>query len=262
MLSFRHYIAAGLCLFAALASPPAAAQFTAAIAVFGGTIAIDRAGKELRDSVDHAEAAANALLGRADDIAKRRLEQIDGILKYTVAGLVDKSEAAALAILGQAVKDVNALEKEILADVRKAIWDVECTGRRLAISDLKTALGGLGEFLGTGQIKLTPAQRILPTPRWFSGCLWSCKDPYVVDVTEPFGETYRRVRDLMEGAIVASAVIDSTPAHNIVGTYEFLSNFALMASCFYPGSEERYNREHIKYRELARQWNNIVEVKL
>jgi hypothetical protein len=79
---------------------------------------------------------------------------------------------------------------------------------------------------------------------------------------EPFGETYIKVRDLMEETIAPELVEDETPAHYLVGTYEYLSSFALKTSCFYQGSEDRYNREYIRYREKARQWNNVVNVAL
>jgi hypothetical protein len=201
-------------------------------------------------------------LGQADDIAKRRLEQIDLILQETVGGLIGKSEEAALAVLAQAKKDLEALEKKIFSDVKKVVWETECAGRRLAIGDVGTALGGLGDMLGTNQIRLTPSQRVLQTPAWYEGCFWWCEDPYVVDVMEPFGETYIKVRDLMEETIAPELVEDETPAHYLVGTYEYLSSFALKTSCFYQGSEDRYNREYIRYREKARQWNNVVNVAL
>lgn len=176
--------------------------------------------------------------------------------------MIGKSEVAATRILEDATKKVNDLEAKIMTDVSKAIWQAECAGRQLLVSDLGTALGKLGKTFGTNKIRLTPPVRVLKTPAWYTGCLWWCKDPYVVDVTEPFGKTYVAVRDLMEGAIASDEVADDTPADNIVGTYEYLSSFAKRASCFYQGSEERYNRESISYQYKAHQWNNVVDVRL
>lgn len=255
-------IAAPFFLSCLLFASPASAQIGAVIGTIGGSIAIDHAGDELRDSIDHARAAAFALLGKADVIAKRRIDQIDNIIRNTVGGLIGKSEAAALAVLAQAKKDINKLEKEIFADIKKVIWEIECASRRVTIGDLGIVLGNLGDIFGTNQIRLTPAERYLETPNWYTGCFWWCKDPYIVDVMEPFGETYIQVRDLMEGAITAEHVNDETPANHLVGTYEYLSSFALKASCFYQGSEDRYNREYISFREKARKWKNVVNVRL
>lgn len=241
---------------------PVSAQVGAVVGAIGGSVLVEEAGDELRETIDHARAAASALLGQADDIARMRLEQIDEILESTVGGLIGKSEEAALAIIAQANKDLLALEKEILSDVKRVIWEVECAGRRVLIEDVGTALGGLGEVLGTNQIRLRPPKRVLETPAWYQGCMWWCKDPYLVDITEPFGETYIQVRDLMEGAIASEFINDDTPAHQIVGTYEYLSNFAKKTSCFYQGSEDRYNREYVEYRERARKWNSLVRVRL
>lgn len=258
----RYILRITFCYLIVFSAPIASAQIEMTIMAIGGSLVVDRAGKELKETIDRAESAANALLGKADDIAKRHLEEINRILNNTVGGLIDKSEKAALNLLEQAKRDVEALEGTILKDVKRVIWETECAGRRLVLEDLGTALGGLGDLLNTNQIRLTPPRRVLDIPRWYTGCFWSCRDPYIVDITEPFGETYRKVRDLMEGTITEDLVTDDTPAHHLVGTYEYLSSFALKTSCFYQGSEDRYNREHIKYKERAKQWNNVVEVAL
>lgn len=176
--------------------------------------------------------------------------------------MIGKTEEAATKILEDATKKVSEIEKQIMADVKQVIWDVECAGKRLVIGDLGTALGGRGHLIGTNQIRLTPPVRVLQTPKWYTGCLWWCRDPYVADVTDPFGETYKKIRDLMEEAIAPDQVADDTPADHLVGTYEYLSSFARSTSCFYQGSEDRYNRAFIYYQDRARQWNSIVNVEL
>jgi len=251
-----------LCLLVLLASPPAKAQLGTALSVVGGGILVEKAGDELRDSIDRAHAAASSLLGVADEIAKKRLEQIDNILKSTVNELVNKTKEDALAVLEKARKDAVALEKEIFTDVKKVIWETECAGRRILIGDVSTALGSLGQMLGTNQLRVVPPRRVLQTPSWYTGCLWWCRDPYIVDVKEPFGETYKQVRNLMEASIAPELIDENTPAHHLVGTYEYLSSLAKRTSCFYQGSEDRYNREYIKYQEMARRWNNILDVSL
>jgi hypothetical protein len=50
----------------------------------------------------------------------------------------------------------------------------------------------------------------------------------------------------MEASIADKNIQETTPAHRIVGTYEYLSGFALKTSCFYPGSSDVWNREYIK----------------
>lgn len=237
------------------------AQVGAVIGVIGGSHIVNEAGKDFRETIEHARAAANALLGRADDIAKARLNQVDKILSETVGGLIGQTEEAALAILEKATKEAKDLETRIFDDLRAVIWETECAAKRVVIEDLETALGGLGKLVGTGQIELTPPLRVFEKPKRFRNCLWNCKDPYVVDVMEPFAETYVQVRDLMELSISDDYVSDDTPADNIVGTYEYLSSFALKASCFYIDTETRLNREHVKYRKLADDWNKLVVAK-
>lgn len=254
----EYVVRAATLVFAAI-SLPAHGQL---LTVIGSGVLVDRAGKKANEAIDRAEAAAAALIGKADAVAKARLEQVDAILRDTVGGLIGKSEEAALALLEKATSDALALEQQILLDVKRVIWETECAGRRVLISDVGTVMGGLGELLRTNQLRLTPPRRVLQAPKWYSGCLWWCQDPYVVDVMEPFGNTYARARELMEGAIAADLIDDDTPATQLVGTYEYLASLALRTSCFYQGSEDRYNREYIKYSTKAKKWNNVVRVAL
>ncbi|RWB65418.1 hypothetical protein [Mesorhizobium sp.] len=237
------------------------AQVGAAIGIIGGSALLHKAGDEFRQSIDHARAAASSILVQANDLAKQRLDQIDEIANRTIDDMVGKSEAAATRILEDATKKVNDLEDKIVADVGRVMWKAECAGKRFVTTDLGTAIGGLGKVLGTNEIQLEPPVRVLKTPAWYTGCLWRC-DPYLVTVNDEFGETYKTVKRLMEGAIADDQVTDDTPADNIVRTYEYLSTFAKRASCFYEGTEERYNRDSIDYQYKAHQWNNVVNVRL
>jgi F0F1-type ATP synthase membrane subunit b/b' len=62
------------------------------LSTIGGSLLIDRAGREARESIDHAQEAASALLERANELGKQRLDQIDTILKKTVGGLIGQTE--------------------------------------------------------------------------------------------------------------------------------------------------------------------------
>lgn len=246
---------------ACVISAPASSQLGAIVGVIGGGVLVDKAGDELEAAINQAKAAAEGLLGLADDIAKRRLDQINQMLGETAGKLIGKSKEAALEIIREATEQVTSLEQQIFSDLKAAIWEAECAGKRLVLEDAREALGGLADFLNLHQIKLTPPKRVRATPEWYSGCLLKCRDPYIVEIMSPFGETYIRVRDLMEESIGPEEVSEETPAYDIVGTYEFLSAFALKTSCFYPGSSDAWNREYVEYRAKARAWRNVLDVR-
>jgi len=66
----------------------------------------------------------------------------------------------------------------------------------------------------------------------------------------------------MEEAIHPDHIADDTPADNLVGTYEFLSEFSMKTSCFYRENPERYIRESLKYKIKAKEWNGILGIAL
>ncbi|TAW06612.1 hypothetical protein ELI25_29525 (plasmid) [Rhizobium ruizarguesonis] len=232
------------------------AQFVLPI---GGSILIDKAGDEVRDSIDHAKEAAGALLDHADELAKQRLIQIDEIINRTGNALIGKTEVAALSILAQTRLDIDNVRAAALNDLRAVIWEAECAGRRLTLSDLDEALGGFGDLLGTHQIRLSlPISA--PEP-WYCTSWW-CDRPDVVEIKEPFGDTFIEIRNRVEDSISNENVTEGTAAHRIVGSYEYLSAFALKTSCFYPGSSEVWNREYLKYRERARKWRTAAVIRV
>jgi hypothetical protein len=218
---------------------------------------VRKAGQELQDSIDHAKAAASALLAEGNQYARQRLEQIDLILQKTVGGLIGKTEEAALHLLQEATKEVKSLEEKIFDDLNKAIWNFECGGKRLLLQDLQAALGKLGRVTGTNEIIISMPPKELQIKRfrktWY--CLWWCSgtDTATVSIYDNFDRTYVLVRNVMEDAISAENIKDITPANNIPATYEYLSAFAKKTSCFYDGSSEVWNREYVKYQEQARQ---------
>jgi hypothetical protein len=248
-----------IALIILLSSSLSQAQIFSVVGAVGGSLLLGKAGKELRDSIDDAREAGFALLDRANQIGKERLDQIDTILQKTVGGLIGQTEASALRILAQAKKDIDQVRENTFADLKGVIWQAECAGRRFVISDLQQALGGLGVLLNTHEIRLTPPIPFKDEQAWYC-TRWWCADPNVIQITEPFGETYVRVRERMEASIADENIQDTTPAHKIVGTWEYLSSFALKTSCFYPGSEDSWNREYVKYREMAHKWRNVASI--
>jgi len=252
----RKVIIITLTIFA-LSSSLSQAQI---IPIIGGSILLDKAGKEVRDSIDAAREAGLALLDRANEVGRQRLDQIDAILKNTVGGLLGQTEESALKVLAQAKKDIDAVRESIFSDLKSVIWQAECAGKRFVLSDLQEALGGLGSILNTHQIRLSPPISIVEQRAWYCRLWWWCDDPNIIEIKEPFGDTYILVRDRMETFISSQNIQETTPAHRIVGTYEYLSAFALKTSCFYPGSSDAWNRESIKYREMAHKWRQVVNI--
>ncbi len=237
----------------------ASAQIGAVIGAVGGQAIVGKAGEEFRQSIDHAHAAASALLDKANNLGRERLNQVDKILDETVRSLIDKSEDSAIKILDEATKKVALIRKDIFEDLRGVIWDVECAGKRLTLQDLPQALGWLGDVLDTNQIALTPLIDIPNRSAWdtfFNG------RKHTIDIVEPFDRTYVAVRDLMERSIASDNVFDETPAHHIVGTYEYISSFALKTTCFYPGSGMAWDQAYVEYRDKAKQWRDLMDIKV
>ncbi|MCK3775228.1 hypothetical protein MZK49_00620 [Ensifer sesbaniae] len=229
------------------------------LSTIGGSLLIDKAGDEVRDSIDHAKEAGLALLERANDLGKQRLDQIDEIVNRTGTALIGQSEAAALAILAQAKRDIDAIRTAATGDLKAVIWEAECAGKRFTLSDLSEALGGLGDILGTHQIKLSLP--ITVEQPWYCTSWW-CDDPNIVEIKEPFDATFVDVRNLVEASISSENIAEDTPAHRIVGSYEYLSAFALKTSCFYPGNSDVWNREYLKYRERAKKWRTAANIRV
>ena len=241
-----------------LISSPANALVGVIAGVVGGGALLDKAGDELENSIASAKAAGEALIGLADQKAEERLNQVNNILDVTVANLIGKTEEAALNIIKEATREVNALERQIVADILKIIREVECAANRTFSEELKAVIGRSGKVVGTHTIELEPPYRVR-NKKWY--CLWNC-DPYHVRITTPYGKTFEKVRELMEESISDQTVTDETRAHDIVSTYEFLSSFALKTACFYKGNEDGWNREYIRYREKAQQWRRILNVRI
>jgi hypothetical protein len=262
-VAYFKYLASFLVLTLLLVLNPLIARaqlIELAVLAFAGSAAVHTAGNEAQKAIDSARAAGYALLDRANDIGKQRLDQVNVIAQTAIDSLVGKSEEAAIAILDDATKKLNALRGDIVTDINNIIWNVECGARVYTIQDLNELLGGLGRLAGTNEIELTLPKLRGPSKPWY--CPW-CKDPNVVivKIKEPFGATYVEVRDLMESAIADENIKEDTPAYYIVGTYEYLSTFARKTSCFYRNVSDEYNLYYIKYRDKAKQWRNVVDVK-
>jgi len=248
--------------FFALAFPVSLyAQVESVIAVVGGGALIGKAGDELDDSIARAEAAGHGLLDKANAIGKERLDQIDQITQRAIREAIGLSEKAAIKILEKAAEDIDALRVDIMADLKGVVWEAACQGKKLLMQALPTSLGGLGTFLDVTQFELTPPVYRLNRPTtWFEK--WYMDDPYIIEIKEPFDRTYVTVRDVMEASIAPDVISDDTPAHHIVSTWEYLADFALRTSCFFDGSSDRWNQEYVNYREQARQWRELVFIRI
>lgn len=231
------------------------------LSTIGGSVLIDKAGDELRGSIDHAREAGDELLERANELGRQRLDQIDKILKVTVGDLIGQTEQSSLKILAQAKKDIDAIQESTFVQLNGLIWQSECASKRVVLTDTKEALGKLGTVFGTHQIRLYPPIPVKDNRPWYCTNWW-CDDPNIVEIKEPFGETYIEIRDKIEESIASKNITESTPVHSIVGSYEYLSAFALKTSCFYPGSSGIWNKEYVMYKEMAQRWRRVANISI
>lgn len=235
---------------------PASAFFTELVGV-NDTVRL--AGNEFRESIEAAKSAAEELIARGDQAAKARLEQLNTIqteMFEQANELVELTESKALSIINEASGRVNKLRVDLFKDLDATLWKAECGAKRILLSDVKDALGGLGEFLGTSQIKLT-------APIEFDDSLLCrtlnrCTSTKKFRIKEPFDRTYIEVRDFMLANI--DGISDENPAHRIVATYEYIGAFALKTTCFFPNGSSAYNKEYLEYTERAKLWRNLLNV--
>lgn len=260
-----HVAAVSLCALAISVLPYAKAfadfELPTVVDLLGGSKAIRDAGAQFNASIDHAKDAGMALLAAGNADAKARLDQINQIANNALdrASAIEAiSVKDTVAILNQATLELNAIEDKTFSDINQTIWNVRCQGRAFVITDLGTALGALGRFvLGTDRIYITPPFKRLPSPMdKFLG-----RDQEVVfKVKEPFDNTYIEVRDYMLQQL--STAKDSDPAHPIVATYEYIAEFAKLTSCFFQGGSEAYNLEYVDYYSKAREWRNLLQIRV
>lgn len=230
------------------------------MAAIGVDKSVQNAAHEARATISHARLEAQMLIEHGNTAAKERLEQIDGIVSKAIndiALLEDKTSKDILSIIDRVERSVSKIESTLITDIRSLIWETECGAKRVLIEDMQTLLGDLGEFVGTSKINISSPFSEKNNSIF---CLW-CKDAGEFVVKKPFGETYKDVKNYILKSIDEN-LDDESPAHSIVGSYEYLSSFALKTSCFYPGGSKQFIREHIKYQALANQWTNLLIVEI
>ena len=221
---------------------------------------IGKAGDELRQLVASAQLAGKSLIQHGNKAAEDRLNQIDNIQKSAFKNadqLLKQSEASALNVIREAIKEVTALERKIMSDMRKLMWEAECGGRRILVQDAADFMGEFGEFIGLNRIRVT-----MPTDAddtFFCGWRNSC-GTMVFDIKTPMGNTFIDIRDAIESNLNRGLKDDNT-AYAIIGSYEYLSAFALKTTCFYPQNETSYLDEFSLYKSKAETWKNVFRVR-
>ena len=227
---------------------------------FGGSFLIGKAGEELRDTVDHAQAAASALLSQSDAIAKARIEQIDKILSETVAALIDQSEEAALRVLEQAKRDIEEIEEQIFMDIVKVIREAECAVARTQDEIINVSLRGILPTWVAGSKRVVG----LPYPIDEKYMVFFTRKTTQFEIDLSAGHPPDIVFTLIEGAYLQSieGVSEADPAYGIVSAYANLSKLARFTMCLYDGhaSSIRWARVFSKYQSLMYPWEASLEV--
>lgn len=234
------------------------------MSLLGVDDSVAQLGSEVRVAVSHARKEAQILIADGNAAAKQRLSQIDEIVDEAlddISDLENKTSEDVQRILTKVKADIGEIESKLIADLNDLVWKAECGGKRILIQDSKSALGGFGSLLGTHKIVVTPA---LP-PRPETRSLWcreiSCTDEQKFQIREPFDHTYIEIREYMLTTLDDRLEVDS-PAHAIVGTYDYLSSLALRASCFHEGGSTQFAREHVKWKVKSEHWTNILSIEV
>jgi len=230
--------------------------------LIGVNDSVRQAASETRETISHARTEAQILMREGDEIAYKRIEQIDRAVDdalLNIALLEEKTSEDVLKIIRVLNRHVVEIEKKLFEDLNKSLWQAECGAKRLIIEDAQIVLGDLGVLLGTNRIRITPA--ILPQRSGFEIlCPW-CSRKETFEIDNDFSKTYIAVRDYMLENIDDN-MVDETPAYALVGTYDYLSSFALKATCFYPHGSVQMMREHIKFKNLSAKWTDILIVEV
>lgn len=219
---------------------------------------IHAAGAEVNRSIARTQQMGEVLVARSDQAAKQRLAQLDGIVQAAIRDLAQLEQDAVediQAILDRLKADLAEIEESLFQQVRQALWDAECAANRVLIEELRTVLGTAGKILGSHRVEIDLP---IEDSRWWC---FTCRNKQVFEIKVPSGDTYIEIRDAMLGNL-EERLEDETPAHAIVGTYEFLSALALKTSCFYPGSTERWINEHLAFKAKASMWKELVSVEI
>lgn len=225
----------------------------------GGAIASREAGRELRETVSRTEAAANALLLKADQLGRERLNQIDTILSETVGGLINQTEEATRRSIEVAIKRIEELEMIIVDDLIAILREAECAIDRSQDQIINQSLRSLFPTLLRG------SKRII-------------RLPYEVIRTDVFGFPYRtrevtidlnleqphdEIFSIIEKSYLESlqSVADNDRAFGIHSAYANLSKLASLTMCKFPGNAARlWAKKHAHYEALVYPWSSVIKL--
>lgn len=259
---FAHISALTLCTFiSSLMFPAKANAFILEVLGLGAVAneAINQAGDRADQAIRNARDAALSVVGATDEATEARLNQIDGIVDEAIselAGIPADAEQRILATLARVEASATTLQTQFFAEVRMAIREAHCAVRQTLLEDLQIALGGTGDFLGTGVITIRP-----PVPLDQPGIcsafpnLDRCSELVQFEVHANFESTALEVRQFILDNIASAD--DSTPAYAIVEGYHYLASLGQTTSCFAGSNQAHLNvwlQDNVRYGNLATDW--------
>lgn len=237
----------------------AVAQAGAILSGVSGAVIAGEAGDELREAIDRAHAAASALLGYADEIAKRRLDQIDSILQGTVGGLIDQSEAAIQRTIAQATQEMRALEKQIVNDLKSILWEAECAIDRSQDQIINQSLRGLLPSFLRGSVRVISLPYAVERPNIIA----VMRETKEIEIDLNAGYSPDQTFGIIEDAYLESIsnVEASDEAFGVISAYSTLSSLSRLTMCKFPGNGSVYwARKYAHYENLLDPWVNILNV--
>ncbi len=201
----------------------------------------------LKAAVDDAKDVLFSLEKQTNEDITARLNQLDKILDGAISdihALKNETVKDIDSIVNKTVSEVNKLEEKFMRHLSQKIQEVECVGKRITILDVKSALGGFGDVIGTHRIKID-APILYPTEKTES-CWVNCKKyQKEFEIKEPFNETYDEVKAFMLGRLKNAK--KETPLNSFLTTYEYIADLASRASCLAPSSADRLRTEYVKF---------------
>lgn len=252
------YYLSGSAAFSASLDPTGFSQVAGA---FGGSFLIGRAGEELRETIDHAEAAGLALIEEGNQAAKDRIEQIDKVLSKTVGGLIDKSEEAALLILEQAKRDIEDIEAQIYSDIISAIREAECAANRTMVEIIDVTLRGALPGIITGNTRKINLPYPIEEPFLLVSSVKTTEFEIDLNAGHPPDVVFAMIEDAYLESIANVSETDN--AYGILSAYANLSKLARHTMCLYEGhaSSLRWTKAYLKYQNLLYPWEKTLNVR-
>ena len=254
-----------LCLIAACV--PSQSYAASLTDLLGVNQSIDKAVLGMQAIVDQARDAAFAIEAQTNKDVTDRLNQVDAIVEKTISEVkaleaqtfadADALVASVNALILNELAQVSALEKKFVSDLALLIDQAECKVDLSVNEALKDALGGVGKFLGTNRIEVTPP--VMYAGERKSLCvpgLQNCEISRTFALKTPFSATYFEIRDYLIGRLDGAR--DDTPIESVVSTYQYIAELAKRTGCFMRGSESTYDEDFVFYITKARQWQIVT----